>query len=796
MRQSQKNHPEFQLEEARLGETLECIKTTIQASRQAHTDGGDDWANFNLEQQRTKRAGRLGAILDKPYFGHIDFREDGSDEVEEFYIGYLNLNNPIRVIDWRASLASVFYTRNRSQVSYDAPGGTIFGELFLKRHLEIEFSQLLKVSDELDRRSAQAGIELAEDQQRDVLIDPDEFLRLVLEGKKGRELRDVVATIQERQDELIRAKPQQILIIQGVAGSGKTTIALHRLAFLLYPQSNGAHLDPQKMLIIGANSVFLDFISQVLPRLGIAKIPQMTFTEWASRIMGRQAPHGVTDATLTEILDQAAPREQRVTIYSRSRFKGSLKIIPLLDRLVEFYHEQLTAPQQGLTFAPLGKGSLGLEYQVPASMIQQRLAETVHLPVNQRRNAVISAVVDYVVDLHNQEYPAQVEELIRRLETKTGSRQQLQKWAELIEPYDYRRIPSQKAIEQRQIPANEVSSLIELAERKRRRALDSLRGEIVHLVTEAIDRLWPPAQAAQAYLALLFDAKLLKKLSAGILDWKEVQILLQKGALTDYRFRVEDIAPLTYLHLAFEGTPRIQTKYDYIVVDEAQDLSPLQFWLLRQFSNTAAMTILGDLAQSIHSYRGVSRWQEVMDVFPDDEIQYEEVEQTYRSTYEIMSFANEILLGPVLKEKNYRLAKPFQRHGPDVIRSHAKDARTLFQSIHNQLRRYEDQGYESVAVICKSDVECEQVQRGLKSLGVHLPTVLDANQKLLPGTVILPAHITKGLEFEACIIANANTDNYTSTELDGRILYVSITRALHELAVFWTGQPSPHLATQ
>ncbi len=796
MTNAKNSHPEFELETTRLQETLDCIKATIQTTRQAHLDGGDDWASFNLEQQKESRLERLAAVLDSPYIGRIDFQEDEHPEVEEFYIGYLNLDGPIRIIDWRAPLASLFYTKNRAQVSYNAPDGTIYGELFLKRHLEIAFSRLVNVMDELDRRPVLRGIELAEDDRRDTLIDPDEYLRLVLEGKKGRELRDVVATIQERQNELIRAKPNQILIVQGAAGSGKTTIALHRVAFLLYPHSAESHFETKKMLIIGASEVFLEFISQVLPHLGIKDVPQLTYTEWVSRLMGRQAPKTIEDATLTDILNQNLPRDQRVTIYSRSRLKGSLKMVPVLDRLLATYRNQFDIPPDGLTYFPKGKGSLALDYHITPEDIQPIWAATGQLPINQQRSAVLSAVVDQIIKQHQQQFPARVQELIHLLETRSGDRQQMQKWAELIEPYDDRRIPTQEQVQKHKISEQNISSIINLVERNRRRALENFRGEVVHLVTEDFNHRWPSTHATEAWARLITDAKLLQKLSTGIVPWNEAQALLHKGAPKDYRFRVEDMAALAYLHIGLDGISHAQTMYDYLVVDEAQDLSPLQFWLLRKYSASGAMTILGDLAQSIHSYRGISRWQELIDVFPGDAIQYEEITQTYRSTYEITSFANQILQGPVLKDKQYRLAEPFHRHGPAVTCSQAENPSTLFQMIFDQLRHYHDQGYENIAVICKSSTECELVRRGLRALSLNVPVVLDSNQKYQTGMVILPAHVTKGLEFEACILANANSENYTATELDGRILYVSITRALHELAIFWVGQPSPHLTVE
>lgn len=796
MTQEDKSHPEFELEESRLHQTINHIEALIEEKRQKKPSGGDDWADFNLERQQKAQLEHLRSTLDEPYVGRIDFQEDGYDQAEEFYIGYLGLNGPVRIIDWRAPIANLFYTRNRVQVSYNAPAGAFVGELLLKRHLNIKQRQLLRIIDELDRRSFRESDGTTEDAEpTGILVDPDEYLRLVLEGKRGRELRDVVATIQERQNELIRAKSDQILIIQGAAGSGKTTIALHRVAFLLYPQSDEVRYESKKMLIIGASKVFLQFISQVLPRLGIREVPQLTFAEWVLRLLGRQAPQQVSDATLTDILDKNIPRKQRVAIYRRSRFKGSLQIIPLLDRFVELYRDQFSVPENGLAYFPTGEGSLAMEYHVPAKTVQQMLTQTKDLPANQQRNHVMSAVVDLVIRQHEERYQARVHELIAELESRSADSAQLQRWAELIGPYDDRRIPTEEAIRKRNISSSDLSALVAAVERKRRVAMNSLRVEITRLVREDFDRRWPVLDALQAYTMLVTNSRMLRELTAGVLPWAEAELLIHHGPVGEFHVRMEDLAPLAYLHLVLDGDSRMQPGYDYIVVDEAQDLSPLQMWILRKYSALGAMTILGDLAQSIHSYRGISRWEELNDVFSHDEVQYEEVRQTYRSTFEIMTFANRILESSTLKDKGYSLSEPFRRHGPPVLCSQAKSYDSLIRMIGSQIQKFKEQGYENIAVICKSPAECERVQRSLQSIGETSTAILDSNQDYQTGVVVVPAHVTKGVEFEGCIIANANAENFSSTELDGRILYVSVTRALHGLAVFWMGEPSPHLPT-
>ena len=194
----------------------------------------------------------LENMIRSPYFARIDFRFDGDEEFEKVYIGRSSLkkNNyqEIAVYDWRSPLASVFYRFLTGKAFYDAPCGRITGELGLKRQYEINDGKLAYYFD--------ADVQIV-----------DTFLRQLLSQNTTAKMKAIVETIQQEQDLVIRDMENDLLMVQGVAGSGKTSIALHRAAYLMY-QGSQTKLCANNIMVISPNSVFEQYISHVLPELG------------------------------------------------------------------------------------------------------------------------------------------------------------------------------------------------------------------------------------------------------------------------------------------------------------------------------------------------------------------------------------------------------------------------------------------------------------------------------------------------------------------------------------------------
>ena len=220
--------------------------------------------NANQEQMVLKH--RLERRLESPFFGRVDFCYEGDEEPERFYIGIANFatkagNVPL-IYDWRAPVSSLFYDYDKGYASYEAPGGLMEGEITSKWQYRIKNGRMIY------------GFE------SDTKID-DEILKKELGANGDVKLKNIVRTIQKEQNTIIRNTKDKIMVIQGAAGSGKTSVALHRIAYLLYHERD--RLKASDVLILSPNSVFSDYISHILPELGEENIQEMSFDIFAYR---------------------------------------------------------------------------------------------------------------------------------------------------------------------------------------------------------------------------------------------------------------------------------------------------------------------------------------------------------------------------------------------------------------------------------------------------------------------------------------------------------------------------------
>lgn len=223
-------------------------------------------AQVNAKEENQKMKRRLKRMLDAPFFGSVDFVYDGEEEPEIFYIGIGSFakrtgGTPL-VYDWRAPVSSLFYDYDKGEASYEAPGGTMEGEIVSKWQYKVR------------------GGKLIYEFESDTKID-DDILKQELGANSDIQLKNIVRTIQKEQNAIIRNTKDRILIIQGAAGSGKTSIALHRIAYLLYHDRE--HLKSSNVLVLSPNGVFSDYISHVLPELGEEHIQEMSFDLFAYR---------------------------------------------------------------------------------------------------------------------------------------------------------------------------------------------------------------------------------------------------------------------------------------------------------------------------------------------------------------------------------------------------------------------------------------------------------------------------------------------------------------------------------
>lgn len=256
----------------------------------------------------------LTILQSAPYFGKVKFKEKGYDE-EEVYIGRFGVTQeeayePL-VVDWRAPIAALFYKGKLGEAEYDAPMGKVPVDILAKRQFIIKRQKLVGMFDsEVDVK--------------------DDILQMVLSENASEKLKDIIMTIQEEQDNIIRQSREKSLVVNGIAGSGKTTIALHRVAYLLY---NYRKILQDKVLILGPNSIFMEYISTVLPSLGEIGVRQQTFAQFAQDIL-----ESVEIISSKEYMDKVINKDKE--FIKEILYKTSDMFIAELDKFINTLNEE------------------------------------------------------------------------------------------------------------------------------------------------------------------------------------------------------------------------------------------------------------------------------------------------------------------------------------------------------------------------------------------------------------------------------------------------------------------------
>ncbi|QAY65697.1 HelD family protein [Paenibacillus protaetiae] len=680
----------LQEEQQRLGMTVREIETQLAAIGPAYT--GNDFTEQMLDLQREERKKRLEIAYKEPYFGRIDFQELPGNEVKPLYIGKAGVakdrTNELLVVDWRAPVASLFYsfTGGDAAVTYDSPDGEVEGHVHLKRNLMVRQRELVRLVDSFTRG-----------QEEDAVTD--EFLLYRLGENKDNRLRDIVSTIQQEQDLIIRSERNKVLFIQGVAGSGKTTVALHRLAFLLYQYAG--RMRAERMIIFAPNRMFLEYISGVLPELGVGDIQQTTFADWSLELLEHEVALRGAEEQLAYWFEQSHTQEELDR--APGRLKGGAAFKAEVDeRIAELERTLAPAapfePVDGLVLKP-----------------------------------------ETILEWFNTDYG---EESVMRKRERLASR--IRRWFE--SELKVRRIADKKV---------------------RAKALTRLNAYIKKI----------PSYTAPQLYATLFQGKTASAIIPKELA-KETAARLKNGEVYP-----EDLAPLVYIHLRLFGLS--QPMYDHIVIDEAQDYSPFQLEALKLCQTIPSMTVLGDLQQGIHSYTGIGRWQELMGLFGEEQTGFFELNRSYRSTMEIIEFANRIL-GAM---EGVKPAVPVFRSGDPVQLQAVADNEWLDEIARSAKALEQEGGLQTISVIGRTAVECEMIHAHLAAAGIEASLIQSKQPNYNGGLSVVPAYLSKGLEFDAVLIADAGAEAYG--KLDAKLLYVGCTRALHKLKVLYRGTPSP-----
>ena len=658
-----------------------------------------------IEQQKAK----LTRMLRSPYFGRIDFRTNEQAAAKPYYIGTFSLitdDNRVMVYDWRAPVSGSFYDDEVGKASFITPGGVVEGELTKKRQYKIENGKLSYSFDS------------------SVKID-DEMLQQMLAGHADGKMRSIVTTIQREQNRAIRNETFKHLIVQGAAGSGKTSVALHRIAYLLFRHRDT--ITAENIIVFSPNSVFSDYISNVLPELGEANMLQTTFESF---LFGALATKGRCERYY-DLLDSLFSM-QPLPGYPARIESLRLKSSPAFRDAIKAYAQALANEQ--VTFAPLI--CAGVTIASSPELARLFSYDYASLPYFARFEK-LRARMDYLLTNYETKRAAQIAESITASEG-------------FIDRGELRR-RSRAIAKQESQPARE-------------RALAMTN-----------------VSAASVYAAFLNElARWLPGADAGTCEavTRYTQETIRAGLL-----HYEDQIALLYLQGTLGGTQKT-ARIRYVIVDEAQDYTPLQYECIRLFFAQASVTMLGDLDQSITPYLSLGGYETISALFPPEETLLLRFTKSYRSTAEIIAFA-----GAILNRKTEIDSVGRRGDAPLIIQLESEEA--VHRAIARDIRDLTAKGHASIGILTQTKVEAKAVFHALKEQ-VPVQALFGGEEDFPRGAVVLPAYLAKGLEFDAVLLFNAGGGHYREKS-ERLLLYTACTRALHVLHVYCVGEPSPFL---
>lgn len=636
--------------------------------QQVRKGEGDSYGQLVAGQnilEHTQNALRKNrAALKKAYFGRVDYEDCTYGGFESWYIGKNGVTrgaDEVIIVDWRAPVSSVYYENESGEGSYAVPENKpVQIDLKKKRTYDIQDGELLGFYDD------------------DVAAN-DELLVKYLSQHKEAVLGDIIAMIQKEQNEIIRDIPFKNVIVQGVAGSGKTTVALHRISYLLYNYEK--RYKPSEFCIVGSSDMLLNYISSGLPELDASHVRQMRMDVFLPYLMGKawKKKYQVTAD------DALAP------------VKSKLDFVYKLETFLQEWRKEY------LDLTTIRDRQIGM------ILTEEDMRDTV------RRNAQMSLF--QLEKLLNQ----RIQSRIKFLCTSTDGEFRKKKLQEYRKYFD----------------------------------------SSVHK--------WTEIQIYETFLWKTFlkeaengasTADIFRKAEG----WETVISQIKSGKL--------DIYDTAALGLIWQRIlkKKDEDEFSQIIIDEAQDFGEMIYYVMKQLLPGCYFIIMGDVSQNIRYETGMNDWEGLKSVlFERENDTFYLLAKSYRNTIEISQCAGKVL--EKASQGSYRI-QPVIRHGKEVAVIQ-KQGKELEEALKNTVEQVIERGHETIAVICRDESDAEEVRRIL-----HME---ENNDEFHNGVMVLPVTLTKGLEFDAVILWKPDEQRYGINPREAKLLYVAITRALHEL---------------
>ena len=605
--------------------------------------------NADLTSEKLSTLRNLRKRIDNPFYGKIKVDFDGDEDT--FYIGKMNIMNDsgIIVYDWRSPIADLYYNSKLGNTSYKAPAGIIDCKLLQRRQIEIEKRKITRIID--------SDIHLS-----------DSALQDMLSKNSSEKMRDIVSTIQKEQNEVIRDLEDTRIIVQGCAGSGKTSVALHRLSYLIY---NDKKTTPQNMLILSPSDIFTSYISNVLPDLGDENVLQTTFSDFANAFVNNVDKIESYTEFVSKYYDGINDEEKN----KLNKFKFSKEYKEALDKFIKRFVNSYRFKDNVMIYGA----------SIPCSHLNKILDND-----DNDLQEKINVITDEICSL-------------------------------------LRKNPNVK------------KSTVRTA-----------------VVRELIKPRFDP---------IVIYNKFLKSEEFINAYGKPGNIINKK--LLEY----PDLIGLLYLNFEFMGYPKNDIVH-HLVIDEAQDYTPLQMEMITKMFNGASITALGDANQTINPYHKYDSLEEMKEQLGYS-AKFVELNKAYRSSPEIMNYVDKII-----DNKNII---PVRQSNDNPVVTKEVDKKDLFTTLVGDLLKLKENGFNRICIVTKSNKEAKAIYEGLKD-SIDSIKILGEDKSFETSTLVAPSYSAKGLEFDAVICYNDYDNSYN--EEDKYLYYVSCTRAQHDLLVY------------
>lgn len=663
--------------------------------------------DYEATEARIRKYDRM---QQSPYFARIDFTEEGFDR-ESIYIGLGNLTDEktrqTYICDWRAPISSIFYRFGLGKASYKAPYGIIEGEVSLKRQFEIKKGEMQYFFD-----SSMTII--------------DDILKQALSQNTSAKMKSIVETIQKEQDLIIRDIENDLLMVQGVAGSGKTSVALHRVAYLMYHGLTG-NLSSNNIILITPNNLFEKYIDNVLPELGEKNIQALTMEEIFDNIFEEKIDMCNRNTLLEEIIS-TRDINKKILIKSSMEFILSKEFLMIIERYLKYFEHKMIdfrdiyyngecIANRHLTKAELLKQN---EISLPLEKRLETIEKRIMIKIHELRKPRLGKLEKFIA-----EYPEHIYE---------------------VKP---------------------LARLLSLKENT------SIKKEVMKFSRIDVMAL---------YKRLAGDLKLFYRMAEGISLPENIEKIMEyvRADLQNPVLSYDNAMVLLVMKLMLGGCERYK-EIMQVVVDEAQDYYPVHYEILKRCFGNAKFTVLGDINQTIEKTTDLSAYSDIRQILNKKRSSTIMMNKSFRCSYEINKFSSCFSDGHMEIES-------FERHEslPDIIR--AGNHGQMNENAVNKINEYQSEGFQSIAIICKSMTGAEQLY---KEIGSELSAALINTDSFetINKVTILPVYMAKGLEFDAVLIYDANDDMYWDSE-DRQLLYICCTRALHRLSICYSGKKS------